>query len=39
LGRYARIEDVVEAVLFFVLPAASGVTGQTLFVAGGEVML
>jgi 3-oxoacyl-[acyl-carrier protein] reductase len=38
LGRYASIEDVAEAVLFFLSPDASGMTGQTLFVAAGEVM-
>ena len=38
LGRYATPEDVAHAVLYFVSPSASGITGQTLFVAGGEVM-
>lgn len=38
LGRYATVEDVAEAVLFFLSPRAGGMTGQTLFVAAGEVM-
>jgi 3-oxoacyl-[acyl-carrier protein] reductase len=38
LRRFALPEDVAEAVLYFVSPKASGITGQTLFVAGGEIM-
>lgn len=38
LGRFATPEDVAEAVLYFISPTASGITGQTLFVAGGEFM-
>jgi 3-oxoacyl-[acyl-carrier protein] reductase len=38
LGRYATGADVAEAVLFFLSPTAAGMTGQVLFVAGGEVM-
>lgn len=38
LGRYASVADVAEATVYFLSPAASGMTGQTLFVAGGEVM-
>jgi 3-oxoacyl-[acyl-carrier protein] reductase len=38
LRRYASVADVAEAVIFFLSPAASGMTGQTLFVAAGEVM-
>jgi 3-oxoacyl-[acyl-carrier protein] reductase len=38
LGRYANVADVAEAVLFFLSPGADGMTGQTLFVAAGEVM-
>lgn len=38
LGRYATVEDVSEAVVYFLSPGASGITGQTLFVASGEVM-
>ena len=33
--RLGRPEDVARAVLFFAAPAASFVTGQTLFVCGG----
>jgi 3-oxoacyl-[acyl-carrier protein] reductase len=35
VGRAARAEDVVRAVLFFASPAADFVTGQVLAVAGG----
>jgi 3-oxoacyl-[acyl-carrier protein] reductase len=35
VGRGARAEDVVRAVLFFASPAADFVTGQVLAVAGG----
>jgi 3-oxoacyl-[acyl-carrier protein] reductase len=35
VGRGARPEDVVRAVLFFASPAADFVTGQVLAVAGG----
>jgi 3-oxoacyl-[acyl-carrier protein] reductase len=38
LGHHASLKDVVEAVLFFLSPGAGGMTGQILFVAGGEVM-
>lgn len=38
LGRYASPEDVANAVLFFVSPDANGITGQTLYVSGGEIM-
>jgi 3-oxoacyl-[acyl-carrier protein] reductase len=38
LLRYATIRDVAGAVLYFLSPEASGITGQTLFVASGEVM-
>jgi 3-oxoacyl-[acyl-carrier protein] reductase len=38
LGRHATAEDVADAVLFFASAAAVGLTGQTLFVAGGEIM-
>lgn len=37
-GRIASPADVAEAVLFFLLPANRQLTGQTLFVAGGECM-
>jgi len=35
LGRVAEPEDVVGATLFFCSPAASFVTGQTLYIDGG----
>ncbi len=35
LGRIAEPEDVRNAVLFFVSPAADFITGQTLYVDGG----
>lgn len=38
LRRFATPEDVAEAVRYFVSPGAENVTGQTLFVSGGEVM-
>ncbi|MEL7564531.1 MAG: SDR family NAD(P)-dependent oxidoreductase [Dehalobacterium sp.] len=38
LKRSATPDDVANAVLYFVSPGASCITGQTLFVAGGEVM-
>ena len=38
LGREATSVDVAEAVLYFVSPQAGGITGQSLFVAGGEIM-
>lgn len=35
VGRIGKPEDVAAAVAFFLAPAASYVTGQTLFVCGG----
>lgn len=35
VGRAGRPDDVARAILFFVAPEASFVTGQTLFVCGG----
>jgi NAD(P)-dependent dehydrogenase (short-subunit alcohol dehydrogenase family) len=38
LGHHATAEDVARAVVHFASRQASGITGQTLFVAGGEIM-
>jgi 3-oxoacyl-[acyl-carrier protein] reductase len=38
LGRFASPEDVANAVLTFALPGSSNITGQTLYVSGGEIM-
>ena len=38
LGRYACPKDVADAVLFFASSDASCITGQTVFVSGGEIM-
>ncbi len=38
LGRFATPEDVAKAVLFFASPESDGITGQTLYVSGGEIM-
>ena len=35
LGRWGTVEDVASAVIFLASPAASYVTGQTLYVDGG----
>ena len=38
LKRFANADDVANAVLYFVSPGASCITGQTLFVTGGEII-
>jgi len=38
LGRMGTAEDIAEAVLFLVSPAAAYVTGETLHVNGGMYM-
>jgi 3-oxoacyl-[acyl-carrier protein] reductase len=38
LGREATANDVADAVVYFASRQAGGITGQTLFVAGGEIM-
>ncbi len=38
MGRLVTPEEVASAVVFLALPSASGVTGQAIVVAGGEVM-
>lgn len=39
LGRLGTAEDVAEAVLYFASPGAAWVTGTTLSVSGGQVIL
>lgn len=39
LRRFATQEDVADAVLYFASPLADAMTGQTLYVACGEIML
>lgn len=38
IGRFATPEDIGNGVLTFLLPGSSYLTGQTLFLAGGEIM-
>ena len=38
LGRLSTGEDTADAVLYFASPLASYITGQTIFVTGGEIM-
>ena len=35
MGRAATVEDIANAVLFFLLPESRHITGQTLVVDGG----
>ena len=35
LGRLAKVDDIVEVVLFMISPSASFITGQTIVVDGG----
>lgn len=37
MGRFGRPEELAEAICFLASPAASYITGQTLFVAGGGI--
>jgi 3-oxoacyl-[acyl-carrier protein] reductase len=39
LGRIGQPEDVAAAALFLASPAASWITGVTLDVAGGKIMV
>jgi len=39
LGRFATPQEVANAVVFFASPLASGITGQILYISGGEIML
>ena len=38
LGRFTSPSDIAGAILFFASPAAENVTGQTIYVSGGEIM-
>ena len=38
LGRFTSPKDIAGAILFFLSPLAENVTGQTLYVSGGEIM-
>lgn len=39
LGAFPSPDDVAQAVLSLVLPSAAGITGQTLWVTGGEPII
>lgn len=39
LGRFATAQEVANTVVYFASPLADGITGQTLYVSGGEIML
>lgn len=39
LGRFATSQEVANTVVYFASPLADGITGQTLYVSGGEIML
>ena len=38
MGRFASPDDIAHAVLFFISPGAEIITGQTLYITGGEIM-
>lgn len=38
LGRFTTPADIAGAVMFFTSPAAEQITGQTVYVSGGEIM-
>lgn len=38
LGRFTTPADIAGAVAFFTSPAAEQITGQTIYVSGGEIM-
>lgn len=38
LGRYTNPDDIAGAIQFFTSPGADNVTGQTVYVSGGEIM-
>ena len=39
LGRFATTREVANTAVYFASPLADGITGQTLYVSGGELML
>lgn len=39
LGRFATSREVANTVVYFASPLADGITGQTIYVSGGEIML
>lgn len=39
LGRFATSKEVANTVVYFSSPLADGITGQTIYVSGGEIML
>lgn len=38
LGRFCTPNDVASAIMSFLIPSASYITGQTIYLAGGEIM-
>jgi 3-oxoacyl-[acyl-carrier protein] reductase len=39
LGRFATSQEVANAVVFFSSHLADGITGQILYISGGEIMV
>lgn len=39
LGRFATAKEVANTVVYFSSPLSDGITGQTIYVSGGEIML
>lgn len=39
LGRFASSKEIANTAVYFASPLAEGITGQTLYVSGGEIML
>ena len=39
LGRFATTQEVANTAVYFASPLAEGITGQTIYVSGGEIML
>lgn len=38
LGRFASSQEVANAVIYFASPLGNGITGQILYISGGEIM-